>query len=446
MLHAEALAGPEHRRERHAGGLRPVEELGPVAAEVAVVAGLGEALAEVAEQHLAPAVLGLGKAEERVQPLVVGLLALDRRRTFVDLGAAQPDVVGAVERQGVGGRAVAARPADLLVVALDRLRQVGVGDVADVGLVDAHAEGDGRADDEPVLPLEAGLAAAALVGVEPGVVGERRVAGLPQREAERLGLGAGGAVDDPGLAAAGADVAEDLPARVVLGLEGERQVRPVEAAQEGLGPPGAEQPGDDLGAGLGVGGGGERHRLDAAEAGAQRADPEVVRAEVVAPLAHAMRLVDGEKRGPDALQEHRGALGGEALRGHVEQLEPALVEGGEGLLGLLGVGLRGERPGGDAGGAERPDLVAHQRDQRRDDEGDARPGQRRQLVAERLAAAGRHDREHVAPGLDRGDDLLLAGTEVGEAEDLPEQAARLGHGSKAGSGTVERKIAIMVSP
>jgi hypothetical protein len=82
---------------------------------------------------------------------VIGLLALGRRQPLVDLRAAQADVVGAIERQRVGRRAVAPGAADLLVIALDRLRQVGMGDPADVGLVDAHAEGDGGDDDQPVL-------------------------------------------------------------------------------------------------------------------------------------------------------------------------------------------------------------------------------------------------------------------------------------------------------
>ena len=182
--------------------LRAVEGLGPVAAEVAVAAGLGQGLAEVGEQRLAAAGVRLGEAEQRVQPLVVGLLALERRGALVDLGAAQADVVGAVERQGVGRGAVAAGAADLLVVGLDRLRQVGVGDVADVGLVDAHAEGDRRADDQPVLALEARLGEPAVVGAEPGMVGERGVAGGAGRGRQRLGLGPAGAVDDAREAAA----------------------------------------------------------------------------------------------------------------------------------------------------------------------------------------------------------------------------------------------------
>ena len=160
-----------------------------------------------------------------------------------------------------------------------------------------------------------------------------------------------------------------------------------------------------------------------------------------------MRLVDGEEGEADAPDQARGAGRGEPLGRHVEELQPAGVEGGEDLLGLLAARLRGQRPGGDPGGAQRADLVAHQRDQRRDDEGDAGPGEGGKLVAERLAAAGRHDGEDVAAGLDGVDDLLLAGAELGKAEDLAEQAARGRHASpKLGSGTVLSKIAIIVSP
>ena len=183
VLGTEAFAGAQDGRERLAGGLGGVEERGGIAAEVAVAARRRQGLAEVAEERLAAAALRLGKAEQRVQALVVGLLALERRGALVDLGAAQADVVGAVEGEGVGRRAVAAGAADLLVVALDRLRQVGVGDVADVGLVDAHAEGDRRADDEAVLALEARLGQPAVVGVEAGMVGERCVAAAPSAAA-----------------------------------------------------------------------------------------------------------------------------------------------------------------------------------------------------------------------------------------------------------------------
>ena len=56
-------------------------------------------------------------------------------------------VVGAGQHLADRRRAVASGAADLLRVALQALGQVVVVDVADVGLVDAHAEGDRRDDD-----------------------------------------------------------------------------------------------------------------------------------------------------------------------------------------------------------------------------------------------------------------------------------------------------------
>ena len=52
------------------------------------------------------------------------------------------DVAGAEQQQAIAGQAVAAGAAGFLIVALDVFRQVVVDDPADVGLVDAHAEGD----------------------------------------------------------------------------------------------------------------------------------------------------------------------------------------------------------------------------------------------------------------------------------------------------------------
>ena len=56
-------------------------------------------------------------------------------------------VAGAEEQQAFARQAVAARAAGFLVITFDVFRQVVVDDEADVRFVDAHAEGDGRADD-----------------------------------------------------------------------------------------------------------------------------------------------------------------------------------------------------------------------------------------------------------------------------------------------------------
>ena len=55
-----------------------------------------------------------------------------------------------------------------------------MGDEAHVGLVDAHAERDGGDDHDAVLVDEAVLVARARRGVEAGMVGQRRHAGVAQ--------------------------------------------------------------------------------------------------------------------------------------------------------------------------------------------------------------------------------------------------------------------------
>jgi hypothetical protein len=72
---------------------------------------------------------------------------------------------------GAAGQAIASGAADLLVEGFERAGQRGVDDGADVGLVDAHAEGDGGDDDFELAGLEGVLDALADARFEAGVVG-----------------------------------------------------------------------------------------------------------------------------------------------------------------------------------------------------------------------------------------------------------------------------------
>ena len=63
--------------------------------------------------------------------------------------------------------AVAAGAADLLVVGFDGAGEGDVDDGADVGLVDAHAEGDGGDDDFELAGEEGALDAVAVAGSRP---------------------------------------------------------------------------------------------------------------------------------------------------------------------------------------------------------------------------------------------------------------------------------------
>ena len=62
---------------------------------------------------------------------------------------------------------------------------------------------------------------------------------------------------------------------------------------------------------------------------------------------------------------------------------------------------------GNAAALERIDLVLHQRDQGRDDHGGSLEEKRGELIAERLAAARRHDHERIGAARDGGDYFFL---------------------------------------
>jgi hypothetical protein len=125
-------------------------------------------------------------------------------------------VLQAVGHPGVRRQAVTAGPAGFLVVGLKRFGQVEVGDEAHVGLVDAHAEGDGGDHDQPFLVEEAVLVGARFGG-QPGVIRQRREALLAEEGRGFVDLLARQAIDDAGVAAALGEEGQQLLARCSLG-------------------------------------------------------------------------------------------------------------------------------------------------------------------------------------------------------------------------------------
>ena len=289
----EIFPGAQDRRQRlaHRGGA--VEQLGRGVAQVAMAAGR-RLFAEIGQQGLAAAIQRLGQAQQGIQPAVIGGAAFRWRQPLVDLRPAQADVVGAVQRERFRRAAIAPGAADLLVIGLDAFGQVGMGNPADVGLVHAHAEGDGGDHDQPVFALKAGFDDAPVLGLHAAVIMAGGVALVAQRLGQGFGLGAGAAIDDAGLAAAGGGKGEDLLARVVLGGEGKVDIGPVKAVQKGVGRGAVEQFLDDLGLGFGIGSGGEGGQRHVQRA-PQFADAQVIGAEIMAPLADAMGLVHGDQ-------------------------------------------------------------------------------------------------------------------------------------------------------
>ena len=163
-------------------------------------------------------------------------------------------------------------------------------------------------------------------------------------------------------------------------------------------------------------GGGKRDAWNAGEALVQHRQLHVLGTEVVAPLRHAMRLVDGEQRELGACQKIEGARQHQTLGGDIEQIEFAAQQ----LLfdGACRVGReRGiEEGGAHPGLLERRHLVLHERDQRRDDDTGAAAGDGRNLEAQRLAAAGGHEHQRVAAVQQRVDHLRLRRAELLVAE------------------------------
>ena len=149
---------------------------------------------------------------------------------------------------------------------------------------------------------------------------------------------------------------------------------------------------------------------------AKIAQPGVIGAEIVAPLADAVGLVDRQQfqaHRPHRFQEPRAA---EPLRHDVGQAELARRDPIEPVVLLLDGQRAIDESDGKAAGLELIDLVLHQRDQRRDDQRQPVERQGRQLVAKALAAAGGHDAQAVFSRQDGGNDFPLAGAEGRQAE------------------------------
>ena len=191
---------------------------------------------------------------------------------------------------------------------------------------------------------------------------------------------------------------------------------------------------DDLGLHVGLCGRREaqdgRDRLTPCLLADEAPDVPVVGPEVVPPLREAVCLVQHPAADLPLVQ---GAPEGDVAELLGRRDDDADVSQPHPIqrIGALG---HGQQPvdgdaGADASGFESRHLVGHERDQRRNHHGQGAglvvAGERRQLVAERLARAGGQDAEHMLSGHGRLDDGPLQGlpvlilrlrAEVGEAE------------------------------
>ena len=307
-----------------------------------------------------------------------------------------------------------------------------MGDEAYIGLVHPHAESDGGDHHEPLLTQELALALRPLRSGEAGMVGECGHALLPQPFGGFVRLPTGKAVDDSGFAGVAIlDEAQQAGAPGPLRRDGVTDVGAVEGSDE-IPCPFQRQLLDDLAAGAFVGRGGEGDAGHVGEAFVQNAQLAVFGPEVMPPLGDAVRLVNGEKRHGRGRQQLQRAFLQQPLRGDVEQIDAARADLPLDPAHLLPVECGIEECGAHPQFGERQHLILHQGDERRDDDADAGTHECRELVAQRLAATGRHQREDVLAGDESGHDLLLQRAEGFMTEDALQQLPRPLHGRAGG--------------
>ena len=402
-----------------------VPSLGRTEADVAVAARPGVVLAEIGQQGCPPASGDLAPAEQRIEPRPLNALVLLVRLGLVGHLAQPNHILQAIAHPGRGGQPIAAGAPGLLIVGLHALWQISVGHEAHVRLVDAHAEGDGGDDDHPVVALKAVLMAPAHIAGQPRVIGQRVKARLGQLPRRLLDLAPRQAIDDARLVPMAVQKRLQVRARATLHLHPVANVGPVKAADEA---PGLIEPqtGSDLPAGAHVRRGGKRHARHAGKVIGQYMQAQVVLTKVVPPLGDAMGLVNGNQRHIQSAQQFQGARlpAQQPLRRQVQQVEFATLQGALDLALLVKRHTGVEERRGHPELAQCLHLVLHQRNQWRDDDAHSPAQHRRNLVAQRLAAAGRHQHQRI-PAIENGlDDLELSGAKRRVAVDAAQQ--RLG--------------------
>ena len=214
-----------------------------------------------------------------------------------------------------------------------------MGDKAHVGLVNAHAKGNRGHHHHAVFAQKPVLVALAQFAVQPCVVGQRVNPGFAQGLRYVFHLFARLAVDDAGVVRVFAlNKAQQLRGGFALFDNRVADVGPIETADKG-----ARvlklQALKNVGARQVVGGGGQRHAWHAGKALVQHGQRPVFGAEVVAPLAHAMRLVNRKQAELAALEQRvelrQKARRGDALGRRVQERDVAAQQALFNLVGLF---------------------------------------------------------------------------------------------------------------
>ena len=321
------------------------------------------------------------------------------------------DICHRIEQYRIGRSAVSSGSSYLLIETLDALRHVVVNHPAYVALVDTHSEGDGSAHHFYLVHLETFLYRGSLLGGESGMIGFCLYAMLLQSLCHHLRILAREAVDDACLVWATGDEMVDELQLLLLGAfltHGETEVGTVEAAHEGLSV--QMQLVDDVLAGNLIGCGGKCHHRNAPETLVKESELRILRTEIVAPLTDTVGFIYGEERNLDVAEQIR-YLAEEFFGRNIEQFQFARFASSadDEIIGYIVAAV--ESFGWNAVRLEGFHLVVHQTDEWRNDHCCSLHCQRRNLIAQTLSSARRHQHQTVVTLHHFPDDGFLVGAE-----------------------------------
>ena len=244
------------------------------------------------------------------------------------------------------------------------------------------------------------------IGLHAGVIeGRADVVGL-EKLGHRFGVVAADAINDRRLIAVALQYFQHLTAGVDARYNAIDQVGPVESADQQFGIMQLQLLGDVVAHSLRCGGG-VGVKTGFGKMLFEFRQTAILRAKIMAPMADAMGLVDGESMNLDLLGQLQEMRHEQAFRRDEEQLIAAGEELRFGVMHRVGGHAAVKRACRIAALAQAVDLIFHQRDQRRNHNVGTLGHGRGNLVAQRLAAAGGHNDQRVAVIQFSADRLLL---------------------------------------
>ena len=322
------------------------------------------------------------------------------------------------QKLAIGFIPVAAGTASFLVIGLHTAGNLKMGHKPDVGTVNAHAKRIRGNDDVRMAVHEGVLSLFPLLIRHARVVSRHVQAKFGKSLMDLLHLFAGGAIHNTRLMAL-----HQLVQPLVLVLvriasrNAEMQVfprKPPYNRHRVVQP----QMFQNILPHAGSGRGGQSRYLRAPHRFNSPAQLQIIRTEIMPPLAQAVSLIHGNHIHVHLRQSTHEPLMAETLRSHIHQLERPVLHAGQAFPLFRKAQGAVDHGGGNPSGGKGVHLVFHQGDQRADHQADPVPAQGGKLVAQGFPSPGGHHHQHVAAFHDGSHHAVLSLPQTGKAEVL----------------------------